>query len=115
MAVGLGVIGLTKSLEMTIVGNLISGLGVGIAVPNLFSYAATISSERDRARNIGLGRGACLAAPMLAQFALEPLSKAQGPTAAVAAIAVVALLGAAGFRMLTMDAPRPAMPEAPPA
>jgi predicted MFS family arabinose efflux permease len=103
MGLGLGVVGMTHTFAANALGMLISGIGSGMAVPNLFAFAATGSGDRDRARDIGLAHGAFLAAPMLAQFGLEPLSKAAGPTAAVVALAVLALVAAAGFRLLRQD------------
>jgi hypothetical protein len=53
-------------------------MGIGSATPNLFAYAASVGSEADRARNMGLGRGMYMAAPLLVQVVLEPVSKEVG-------------------------------------
>lgn len=66
IGLGLGVIGMTHTFATTVFGVLISGIGIGMAVPNLFAFAASSSGNYDRPRAIGLARGAFLAAPMLA-------------------------------------------------
>jgi MFS family permease len=108
LAAGLGVVGMAQNLATAIVGGLIAGVGVGVGGPNVFAYAASVGTERDRARNIGVARGAFLAAPMLGQILLEPVAHARGPGVALLVSAALALVGALSLRFISIER-RPAV------
>lgn len=90
-------------------GLVAEGVSIGWLTPNLSTYAIEMSDPKERARTIGLMQGALFGGPFLTQFALEPMSRAGGPSWALYGIAGLgALLGLAmlfGRRRVARDQP----------
>lgn len=89
---GLGLGGaILTEVEAAILASMMTfGLGVGVIAPNLFAASAAAVPPARRARTIGLVRAGFYAGPLVAQIPLEPIARALGPGAAVAALAVLA-------------------------
>lgn len=65
----------------------VQGFGIGIVLPSLNVHAIQRSHEGNRARAVGIVRGAMMMGPFLAQFALEPFSVRGGPSLALLVLA----------------------------
>jgi len=92
--VGLVMLALSQSLPMALAAMLLHGLGLGTAVPNLFSAVAEATAPEQRARVIGFVRAAFYAGPLAAQPLLELVYAARGAAAALVAIALACLTAA---------------------
>lgn len=103
LLIGMAIAAMTAadSFVMTCACMFFVGLGTGALGPNLFALAATSPAEQ-RARRMGVARGAYYGAPLVAQLFLEPLVAGYGPTAAFYALATFAGLMAAMAMILEL-------------
>ena len=70
------------------------GAGQGIVVPHMFAACAAATPAPYRTRMLGFLRSTYYGGPLMAQVSLEVITARLGPTAAVAAIAVICVAGA---------------------
>jgi predicted MFS family arabinose efflux permease len=107
-AAGHAILGSSTTLGMAICGALMVGGGAGLLHPNAFSFAAQISNDATRARNIGIARGVLTAGPIVGQLFLDPVARLASPGMAVIVLGGVGLLGAVMIRPLLSPSRRAA-------
>jgi MFS family permease len=100
VALGVGVIAVTRSYPVVLVGLFVMGLGSGWLTPNLMASAAGAADEGRQGRALGVVKAAYSLAPAVGVTLLEPVARWVGPqgvlllTAVLAAAAWLATLGA---------------------
>ncbi len=90
VAIGVGVICLTRAYELHSIGMFFAGLGNGLLTPNLYAVATSTSPDQ-RARRLGLARAGYFGAPLVAQIPFEPLAAAHGAFGVMFAITAFAI------------------------
>jgi len=83
---GAAIVAASTGIAVAAAGMLVIGLGMGLIIPNL-AAAASEGDPELRARRIGVAHAGFFGAPLLVQFALEPLTLSAGAGAALFAIA----------------------------
>jgi len=76
------------------IGLGLAGVGCGVLSPNVYAVAASVATESNRARVMGLTKGALFTGPLVGQLVLEPVMRGSN--------AGMALLTLAGFALALM-------------
>ncbi|MBU6268452.1 MAG: MFS transporter [Sphingomonadales bacterium] len=97
---GFATLAMAHSLAMIATGAVLSGVGIGWSMANLFSAAAQQSEPATQGRVTGVIKGAQYVAGPLGVVALEPVARAFGPQGAFGAGALVAGLMVVWFAAL---------------
>ena len=95
-AVGLGMIAFAPNHLWIIAGLAVEGVGIGMMMPNVTTYALAISPMEYRGRILGVVKGVVYGSPFLTQFMLYPLSQIGGSVMALVGICGMSLLLALG-------------------
>ena len=95
LSAGLAIIGNAQSFAMTALGAAVHGIGWGLALPSLLSWALQKLPAETRGRGAGLFMGAVFIGQFLSPLVVLALEAASGAlTGAVLVLAAVALLAA---------------------
>ena len=86
---GLLIVALAPSFTMVIVGMLVFGFGIGWFVPNLMIAISRRVSQAHQGQAVGIIKGTHYLASPLAVLAVEPISRAAGPSAAMMSGAIL--------------------------
>lgn len=79
---GLFVVAAWPSVIGVVIGMMVFGLGLGWVVPNLMTTAAAFVTQHQQGRTVGVIKGAHYLAAPLCVLAIEPVTRAFGPTSA---------------------------------
>jgi MFS family permease len=90
-AAGLVICGFSTTYVQMIIGLMLAGLGCGVVSPNFYAMAAAVATEANRARVMGLTKGALFTGPLVGQLVLEPVMKASNAGTALLTLALFAL------------------------
>lgn len=73
IAIGLTTTALAQQPNQIVIGQLMTGLGTGLSMPNYFLLASITGSDVHRARTMGFAKSGIYGGPMLGQLLFEPI------------------------------------------
>ena len=99
---GLLIVALASSFTAVIAGMLVFGFGIGWFVPNLMTALSRRVSQARQGQAVGIIKGTHYLASPLAVLAIEPISQAAGPDAAMMSGAVLSFCAVLTFVFITV-------------
>ena len=108
MAMGYAIVGLAGSYSQVLVGLAISGLGLGMTVPNATTWLSSFTPPDRRGQLIGGLTAAVFVGQFLSPIVVQPLIEIGGPALAFEGAALLlAVLSVVAFVMRHRGGPTP--------